>query len=373
MSSRKYVVGAIGAIAMGLVAATPASAEMTVSLGGRIQVDATYYDDDNIKMGRGTEFRRARLFAEGDIADSWSYKAQYDFAGDGVDLKDLYIRYSGFDFGKITLGQFKQEAGLEELTSSKYMTFIERAMLATFFPSRRIAAGVAGDVDAWHWGASIFGQEEGSSEGVNEGVGFAGRVAWGPKVGENQLHFGVSGNWQDSPDSDNEYRVRARPESHQTSVRLVDTGTITEVNDITTFGGEAAWVRGPFSVQGEYVQQTVDRDSGDDPDFSGYYVYGSWFVSGDTGRSYKGGRFGRTKATNAWELAVRYSYLDLKDGGIQGGEETNWTVGVNYYVNPYLRFMLNYIAADAKDTPRLGSVQDDKPNAIVFRAAMDFK
>ncbi len=193
----------------------------------------------------------------------------------------------------------------------------------------------------------------------------AGRVAFGPKVGENQLHFGAAANWQDSPNSDNEWRIRTRPESHQTSVRLVDTGTIAEVNSITTFGAEAAWVRGPFSIQGEFMQQSVDRDGGSDPDFTGWYAYASWFVTGDVSRAYKKGSFGRTKATNAWELAVRYSNIDLDDSGINGGKENNITAAVNYYVNPYLRFMLNGVFIDAQDTPVLGGTEDDKPTAII--------
>lgn len=374
MISRNNAIGTVGALALGLAITTPATAEMTVSVGGRIQVDSTYYDDDNIKLGRGTEVRRARLFAEGAIGDDWSYKSQIDFAGNDAVLKDMFIRYNGLDFGTITLGQFKQEFGLDQLTSSKYGTFIERAMVSdAFYTGRRIGVGLAGNADAWHYAASVFGQEESDSEGVNEGNGVAGRVAYGPRVGENQLHFGVSANWQDSPDSDNEWRIRARPESHQTSVRLVDTGVIADTNSITSFGGEAAWVRGPFSIQAEYQQQSVDRDGGSDPDFTGWYAYASWFVGGDTGRSYKNGSFGRTKATNAWELAVRYSNLDLNDSGINGGKENNITAAVNYYVNPYLRFMLNGVFIDAQDTPVLGGTEDDKPTAIILRAAMDFK
>jgi len=373
MNSRKHAIGAVGAVALGLAIATPVAAEMTVSVGGRIQVDSTYYDDDNVQLGRGTEFRRARLFAEGEIGDNWSYKSQIDFAGDSVDLKDVYVRYNGLDAGSITLGQFKQEFSLEELTSSKYMTFIERGLPNVFAPGRRIGVGFTGNREAWHYALSVFGQQESSSEGTNEGNGAAGRVAFGPKVGENQLHFGAAANWQDSPNSDNEWRIRTRPESHQTSVRLVDTGTIAEVNSITTFGAEAAWVRGPFSIQGEFMQQSVDRDGGSDPDFTGWYAYASWFVTGDVSRAYKKGSFGRTKATNAWELAVRYSNIDLDDSGINGGKENNITAAVNYYVNPYLRFMLNGVFIDAQDTPVLGGTEDDKPTAVIFRAAMDFK
>jgi len=372
----KTIVPGVVAIALAAAAVVPAEAQMTVSLGGRIQADYTYYDTDNISLGSGTEIRRARLFASGDILDDWKYKAQYDFAGNETNIKDMYVQYTGWDFGKITLGQFKQEAGLEVLTSSKYITFIERAAMSALVPDRRISAGLAGDSGDLHYAASMFGDEEGSDGDTTEGLGFNGRVSWGPKFGNNQTHFGGSASWQ-QPDSDDEWRVRARPETHQTSVRLVDTGTLDQVDDVYTYGVEGAWVNGPFSVQGEWMQQSVNRDVGDEPDLTGWYMYGSWFITGES-RAYKGGKFGRTKASNAWEVALRYSNLDLEDGSVLGGEQDIWTVGVNYYVNPYLRFMLNYVATDADKASSSfldasGNRIEDEPNAVAFRVAMDFK
>ena len=359
--------------------AAPAQAEMTVSLGGRIQADYVYYDEDSIDLGSGTEFRRARLFASGNIADDWKYKAQYDFAGNGTEIKDMYVQYTGWDLGKITFGQYKQEAGLEVLTSSKYITFIERASISAFVPDRRISVGLSGNSGDFHYAASLFGDEEGSDSSTTEGMGVNGRLAWSPKFGDNnQLHFGGSASWQ-QPDGDDEWRVRARPETHKTSTRLVDTGTLDQVDDIITYGVEGAWVGGPFSLQGEWMQQSVNRDESglDEPDLSGWYVSGSWFITGES-RAFKGGKFGRTKASNAWEMALRYSTLDLEDGDILGGEQDIITFGVNYYVNPYLRFMLNYVATDADDasarfTDDDGNRISDEPNAIAFRVAMDFK
>ena len=79
-------------------------------------------------------------------------------------------------------------------------------------------------------------------------------------------------------------------------------------------------------------------------------------------------------------MAVRYSNMDLEDSSILGGQQDVYTVGLNYYVNPYLRFMLNYVYADADDVTGQISNPDgspgrfnDEPSAIAFRVAMDFK
>jgi phosphate-selective porin OprO/OprP len=377
--NRRNIIGVLSVAVLSASVTTPGHAEMTVEIGGRIDAIYTYYDEDEIDMGSGSEFRRARLFAQGDIADDWKYKAQYDWAGNSTSLKDMYIRYTGWDLGNITLGQFKQEQSLEALMSAKYTAFIEKAMVTTLYPDRRIAVGFAGDSGPWHYAASLFGDQEGSDDDTSEGVGLGGRVTWGPKFGDNQFHFGGSYNWQEP--GNNSWRVRSRPETHQTSTRLVDTGTLEDVDDINTYGLEAAWVLGPWSVQGEWLQQSINRQESDlpEPDLSGWYLYGSWFITGET-RSYKNGLFGRTKASNAWEIAVRYSKLDLQDDGIQGGEEENWTFGVNYYVTPYLRFQLNYVAASADPVTNnipnpdgSGTNFKDEPNAIAFRVHMDFK
>jgi len=70
-----------------------------------------------------------------------------------------------------------------------------------------------------------------------------------------------------------------------------------------------------------------------------------------------------------WEVAARYSTLDLPDGGVLGGEEENWTVGVNWYVNRNVRVSANYV--DAKATPnRLGA--EDNPSALMGRLQIAF-
>jgi phosphate-selective porin OprO/OprP len=51
----------------------------------------------------------------------------------------------------------------------------------------------------------------------------------------------------------------------------------------------------------------------------------------------------------AWEVGARYSYLDLNDGNdTRGGILGDFTLGINWYLNPNVRFMFNYVLADAK-------------------------
>ncbi len=362
------------AVILLLVQPAEIQAQLGVSLGGRIQTDATFFDEDQTELNDGTEIRRARLCAVGTVGDRWTYKTQYEFAGNRSKLKDLFVSYQGFDFGQVTIGQFKQEFGLEESISSRFATFMERPMVVTaFIPDRRVAIGIRGNRDNWHYATSIFSQEESRFDRGDEGVGIGGRVTWGPMVGEARLHAGASVNWQEPGDTDTkEWRVAVRPEVHQSNVRFLDTGVIEDVNHISTVGLEGAAVLGSVSIQTEWMRQSPNRDSGDDPDFDGAYIAASWFLTGEQ-RPYKNGTFGRVRASGAWEVAARFSSLDLSDGDVDGGEEKNLTLAVNYYVSPYLRFMLNYVRIEADPAAALlGSIRDE-PSALMMRASMDFR
>ena len=338
--------------------------------GGRIHLDAAFHDDDQSDLNDGTNFRRARLFLGGTIYRDWGFKAQYDFAEDDVAAKDVYLQYKPWG---ITVGQFKQPLGLEELTSSNYITFAERALPAALATSRRIGIGYKTGSDNYSFAASVYGRDVGDSVADDEGFGIGGRLTYAPWASDTgALHLGVAAGMESPRLGDDAARFRARPEANVDGGRLIDTGTIAAVDDITKYGVEAAWVQGPFSLQAEYLATEVSRTGGNpDVDFDGYYVFGSWFLTGES-RPYsaKKGSFGRVKpaaASGAWELAARYSNLNLNDGAITGGEMDNWTLGLNYYMNANARLMFNYIAVDTDD-----NAGNDDPSIFLMRAQVDF-
>lgn len=359
-------------------------------LGGRVQVDAAWYDEDNVNLDgeSGTEIRRARLFVKGTMYDVWNFKGQYDFAGNEAEIKDAYIGYTGFKPVKLTIGQFKQPFGLEDLTSSKYITFMERAMATNAFATgHRIGLGANYADDHWTWGAAVYGREEGDDTDGDEGYGAGARLTWAPWNEKTRVfHLGVAGAWEDP--NDNDVRFRARPESHKTDTRLVDTEDIPEPDTFVRYGLEVATVLGPFSLQGEYMGINAQSDQVSDPDLSGWYAYGSWFITGES-RKYKKGEFGRVSPKSvvgnngigAWELAIRYSSIDLEDADTLGGEQDNITVGVNWYATKYVRFMANYVHVDADPFTRENDnvvdaaepgEDDDSPNIFQLRAQIDF-
>jgi phosphate-selective porin OprO/OprP len=351
-----------------------ADGEFKFQVGGRLMVDtAVFYDDP--ELNNGTEVRRARIFIAGQVFNDWKFKLQTDFAGNEVTLKDAWLSYIGVDVADIKVGNFKEPFSLEEMTSSKYITFMERALPNAFVPSRHLGVGIGHYGNKLTAAAGIFGGTvNADNDNGDEGNSFAARVTYSPiNEGRRLAHFGVYGEYANP--TDDEVRYRERPESHIANVRLVDTGTLEDVDKTSKWGLEAATVVGPFSAQGEYIGVSVNRRQETDPNFYGWYMQASWFLTGES-RPYKKGVFGRVKPLSvvgkggygAWELAARLSKIDLSSSGVDGGYEKDFTFGVNWYATPTIRFMANYV--NVLDQKKEGV--STKPYLVELRAQIDF-
>lgn len=331
-----------------------------LKFGGRLMADYTFVEADDALAGatdgNGFEFRRARLFFSGTLYERIEFKAQYDFAGGDADIKDLWVGIKN-DWGSVRFGHYKEYFSLEELTSSKYITFLERSLpVQAFAPSRNSGIGVHGhNGDKLNWGVGAFydADDFGVSTDEND-INITGRVAFRPLYedkGARMVHVGLSATHKDR---DSSIRFRARPEAHFTG-RFVDTGNFA-ADSATIYDLELAGVFNSFWFAAEHIQTDVDAPLVGDPTFDGSYVELGYFLTGEH-RSYKAkdGAFDRIKPKSnflkdggkgAWEIAFRYSTLDLTDAGIAGGEQDDWSLGLNWYPNPATRMMINWVHAD---------------------------
>jgi phosphate-selective porin OprO/OprP len=394
-----------------------------IKLGGRIQADFASISSPkrslvdqleadqggNDLTGFGSEFRRARLFVEGTVYRIIQFKAQYDFAGNGpAEFKDVWVGLTKVPkVGHIRVGHMKEPFSLEELTSSKYITFMERALPNVFSPGRntgiRLHNTAFKSKRLW-WGVGVFTNADDFGDNFNnfQDWNFTARVAGTPfyaEKGRKLLHLGLGYSHQFRNKDHFSLRYRQRPEAHITAVRPLDTrggsggAADFDTDGIDLINPEIAVVWGPFSLQGEYMWSFVNanRDSiwrngaevggynlllkKGNPTFHGGYIYASYFLTGEN-RNYqlKSATFGRVKprrnfdlqgGPGAWEIAFRYSYLSLNSGvasdpnfyagtsflstpriGTRGGIENNLTFALNWYPTPNTRWMLNYIYAD---------------------------
>jgi len=284
-----------------------------------------------------------------------------------VTITDAYLRYSGFKPFSFTAGSFKVPFSLEAVSSAKYITFMERGLPFAFLTLRALGGMAAASGDNWTASLGAFGDTVTTETSDDEGKSLAARITYAPFFQSDRvLHLGASGVWRvpfqnGTAPFHKTVRFRSKPESNPitddlgTRGRLVDTGNIPgDVQYFSLFGAELAGVYGPFSIQGEYIRTDVDRSVGDSLVFDGYYGYASWFLTGES-RNYKAdkGIFDiltpnkpfslASGGWGAWELAARYSEIDLNDDAVSGGRERDITAGLNWYPNPYIHFMANYI------------------------------
>ncbi len=367
-----------------------------IKIGGRIQSDFAFIEaDDDLRgafpslEGHGTEFRRARIQIAGTMYENVKFKWQYDFANGDVHFKQLWIELRNIPYvGKFRIGHMKEPFSLEEVTCSKYLTFLERALPNTFAPAYNTGV-MLHDAEfnkrlTWAVGLFMDTDGQGSSFSDISDYDLTARITGLPWLEENgrkllHLGFSYSHRFRDN-DGRNPIRFRERPEAHLSPVRLVDTGDIM-AEDVDLFNPEIVLIYGPLSVQAEYFYASVDSVSGKDPNFDGYYAYVSYFLTGEH-RHYirPSGKFCRLNPNRnfdfgesgwgAWEVGVRYSSIDLDDADIRGGKEDNLTLGLNWYLNPNVRVMLNYVKANVDNSE--AAISDGDANIFEARFQMEF-
>ncbi|UXA69527.1 OprO/OprP family phosphate-selective porin [Xanthomonas prunicola] len=378
-----------------------------VSLEGLVQADGNWFHNDVQDLngaiganGDNSEFsiRRAELVLKGKGPGNVEWVLGYDpsvlkqvtIKGTTVNSTGRFLdtnvkyKFGGNANNYLQIGQFKQPNSLEELSSTKNNDFVSKASVTnTYGISRRLGVAYGMGDNNWSVTASAFGRE--LTRNQAHGSGYGARGTWAP-INEtgNVLHFGLSYLTYDT--DDDTLRLRARPDADLTTVRLIDSGAITNVDNVGVAGAEAMWITGPFKLQSEYFQENANRIGANAHDYKsdGWYVSGVWNLTGETW-GYKAGvpttPLPNEPASGMWQLAVRYDTLDLNDGhlvangntpfvdGVLGGKMNVWTVGANWYWRSNFKFALDYAKVDStRYNNATRGLIDDNPSIIEARA-----
>lgn len=363
----------------------------TLKVGGVIAYDLSWFDqDDDLRLSVGDEqdgtgFYLARLRLNGAVHSNIEYNMEYDFAtqtgADGPEFKDVYLQLNGIPYGRglegsLRAGHFYEPFSMEELTSSRHRMFMERSLMNAFIPARNpgilwtdallgeekrerftYALGVFKEAD--NWPSSNDSDED-------QGYQLTARVTGLPYYaddGRRLIHLGAAYSRR-NPDGA-VLGWAARNENRLSLFRYASTEGFplyrlsdARADDVNLYNLELAGVWGPWNWQGEYTLADVDTTFDHERRFSGYYAQLGYILTGEH-RPYRNsaGLFGRVEPESnfgwkaedgwgAWELAARYSSVDLNDGGVRGGEQDDITLGLNWYLNANTRVIWNYIRGD---------------------------
>lgn len=382
---------------------TDESGEFSMAPGGRLHAQYSYQDDDLTRNGQpvdaasGTEIRRARFNMSGNLGEDFEYLTEFDFAGNDIAITDVFLVYTGFDSLEITVGHQKHAISMELQESSNDIMFTERSLLNALTDTlfdRAIGLNAKGSGRDWSAQIGLYGDSAAPNDRdqeADEGYGLGSRLTWAPINATGRvLHLGAYAGVREPADNgriNNESPAFNADTTSLSNVSLTDTGPIDAIDRATIAGLELAAVAGPWSLQGEYAQIGVSRESGlTSLNFAGYYLQMGWVLTGES-RRYKGsdGEFKRLQPSHdfspddghwgAWELALRFGAHDLTDRDVIGGEQSRATLALNWYLNDYVRLMLDYNRIlDVEDSPLrdIGGGQPDGLNVYTLRTQFAF-
>lgn len=404
-------------IANGRPTIASADGSFTASLRGVVQFDAaTYFDNGdnavpggasatNDDLNSGTNFRRVRLGLEGTIARDWLYNLTAEYGGSAVEstqLNQAWLEYGGWrPFGtqvRIRAGAFATAANLEDATSNTESLFIERASPVEIV--RSIAAGdgrvglaAFANGERWSATAALTGERVNQSGNFDEQQGYVLRAAFLPiRSPDYAVHVGVnaSGVLETSDTSagtgttEKAFTLGDYPELRVSSQQFAAVAFAADTIDTIEHRGlefGAFWKN--FYLASELIEIDVERLGAlSDPSFDGWYAQGAWTLTGErrAWNAASGGFQGIRPANNfsladgrwgAWEIAARYSELNLNDtgAGISGGDQTITTLGLNWYPHRSVRFILEGQDVQVDFT---GATNDVEYQALALRSQVAF-
>ncbi len=362
----------------------------------------------------GENLRRARLPFVFRYQD-FTVNVTPDFGNSPDGSPTLYeanINYTPIKPLTLTGGYFKPWLTLQDSMSSNDFLFLERPSIVE--ASRNIVAGDARSSVGARWAeeryffaAYLTGAPYGSQNPTlaqPQQTGATLRVAGRPVASDDwDVHAGFSASDAfriQRTSTGQTLTVQDRPELRIDQNRLVSTGSL-NARSAYTYGPEFGLRWRNFMLQGEYITIGVDRTDGGAAvrtpglEFSGGYAEASWVITGEPRRYIANeAAFGsphpahpfslRTGGAGAFEAVARYSHIDLNDrvtrgrsaastGGVYGGVQDIYAVGVNWYPNDHLRLMLDYDIINVDRLNTTGTTQvGQRIQAVALRAQAAF-
>jgi phosphate-selective porin OprO and OprP len=374
-------------------------------------------------LGFNSRIRRLRLGVEGTLPSDFGYKFEADFANAAVGFGDVILTYS--PKGKpwnIALGNQESLDGLEQISSSRFLSFMERAQFNDAFNNTRrlgVNLGFVNSAGDFRFNVGAFVNHSIDATFNNEGWIAAARAVYAPQAMGGQLHFGVNYQHREYGSQFHSVNYQARPFQQTTDVRFVQTGAL-PVNSDDIIGVEALGIFGPLHVnaEGQYLRSKTFRAGTvlnpldissastfaptDNPEFWGGYAEIGYFFTGET-RGYKNGQWDRTKVLRplgkdggwgALQGNLRVDYLNLNDKALRGGGTINYATGVVTAPNAaattvnflrggeqigyqasliwipqdYVRFILQYVHSDVTGGPIAAVVNPTSTKLVTDRS-----
>lgn len=356
--------------------------------GARVDFRARFQGDlrasdaplDAAEEDAGLDIARRRVGIAGEIRNAVDFQIEAELGSADV-WRDVYANYKQLEEAQMRAGRFKLPFSLDENTSATNLDFVFRSRAASqLSPGRDDGIMVHGRLlgRALAYEAGMFAHDgrnarTSKSDRIYGGRTFAGRVTFEPfraeKTWRSDLQVGAAFTTSTLEEGLSDLRGRTALDA-----RFYRPDIWVEGNR-RRLGLELRWRPGPLSVKSEYIRVADERrgQSVEDTDLSpaiasGWYVSGTWAITGEAKASgldtprrplLRGG-------IGAVELAARIERLSFESGAdagadgqtpsagpranvIAGNSDRVETIGVNWYVNRWLKIQFNVMHDTLRD------------------------
>jgi phosphate-selective porin OprO/OprP len=211
-----------------------ANGRNSIGLTGRMHLDYRGIDNDGLSANNAGdidkdgstgasqyELRRARLGVKGKFAKYFNYEVVGNLPGTAT-IDVAFLDFVKYDQMQLRVGKFKQPFGLEQLTSSNNIDFLERSYVDQTAPGKKLGTMLSGELrPGLTYAGSIYQMNDVENDSKSEDMSFAGRgtLNFAELMGNKDAiyHVGLAGY-------DNNMSVRPTSSS-STSGSSTTTGT----------------------------------------------------------------------------------------------------------------------------------------------------
>lgn len=397
-----------------------ANGQMQIQPYGYVMTNYSSYIGDGAPPS-SFAVRIARFGFQGNYGDHYQWGLLIDAASSssaGVQqaiLRDLYLNWKFTNELQIQAGQFKEPFSQEELTGRTNLDFAERGIESRLYPSavsafRSPGITIHGDIDkgvVQYWAGAFNGKGYAvtNTTSVPETVGRLRFYPWRNTKNEFLNRFAFGGSIA--------YSTTRGLSGEQTPTMVMNDGAYTwfpafAVNgNVWRYLGEFTYIKGPWAIRGDYVVASFNRTGVGTAQLGGLGFanlpnirYQGWGGSATYiltkefrpengtprvthpvfGPSSDGGN---GHGWGAWEVGFRYSGIQGNEPGIffdnvftpqlvptYNYHTNQFTVGLNWYLNYWVKFQSNLDIDQLKDVSTIGVLPQ---NYYVFTQRLQFR
>jgi len=355
-----------------------ADGNFVLRLRGYAQADGRFYFDDKAHTETDTFLmRRVRPILEGTVFRDFDFRIMPDFGNGAASttiLQDTYVEWHYLPWLKIRAGKYKVPVGLEWLQEDRWTYFGERGLTSDLVPQRDVGIQLSGDLFG-----GVVTYQAGVFNGVVDG-GIADLDTWDSKDAAGRIFIqpfkrtdisllkgfgaGVAGTYGNQQASSTTTNLASYKTVGQNTFFSFRSGVAPEGPEARV-SPQSYYYWGPVGILGEYVLSEQQLRAGSDHHFvknSVWQVVGSVVLTGEDA-TYNGVTPRRpfdlkAGGWGAWELVARYGDLrvdadafsvDPTATGLRFADPTKsaqeareWGVGLNWYVDRNVKFVLDY-------------------------------